>query len=128
MKAFDQTSHELRRFGNLVPEGLGTTLAPRKAVAALTVAVRHGLNPTCFGESIRVEAMLMSAPKALASYASALKCWGAFADGFLLARGKHLPPTVHGLISWSKIFVNKDTFGNYVTAVRKGCLIANVPF
>ena len=55
---------------------------------------------------------------------SALKCWGAFADAVLEARGAHLPPDVNGLVIWSRLFRNSRTFSNYLSKLRFGCEIA----
>ena len=126
MDGYNANQRQVRARG--LPGGIGAAaIKPRRATALLADADAAGLDAARFAESARVEAMLMSAPKSLASQASALRCWAAFADGVLGCGGRHLPPTVEGLVAWSKIFCNRGTYCNYITAVRKACLIAGLP-
>jgi hypothetical protein len=74
----------------------------------------------------RMDAIIGSAPLSIPSAISALRCWGAFADKALGANGDHFPPTIEGLLSWSRLFRCSRTFANYVAKVRLACHIADV--
>ena len=106
-------------------DGVGTALRPSQAIPLMATAAKaHG---TGFVEAVRLETLLSNNSRSLASIASALKCWSAFADQVLGAQGRHLPPTSEGLIAFSRLFRNAGTFANYVSAIRSACVIANIP-
>lgn len=109
-------------------EGLGSSLKPAQANAALKLAVSRGMCPMQFLQRARVETVIGSAPTRIGASASALRCWAAFADAILLTRGKHLPPTLDGLIAFSCIFAVRGTFTNYLAGIRLGCDIAGVQY
>ena len=104
-------------------EGVGTVLTPRQAVPRVAEVVRASSTAL---ETIRVSTLLGSNPRTLGSVASALRCWGAFADDVLGAAGNHLPPSTAGIIAFSRIFRNPQTFSNYVSHIRLACQVANV--
>ena len=57
----------------------------------------------------------------------ALNCWCNFARSFgIVEPGKELPPSVDGLLAWSRIFAKKSTFNNYLTKLGLACEIAGV--
>ena len=111
--------------GEDVP-GLVSKLGPSAACKILGNAVTRGWSPTAWRESARLDAILGSAPKSRQEAMSGLKCWQAFADGALQANGKHLPPSVNGLLAWSTVFRNHGTFTNYLGKLRLGCEILGV--
>ena len=104
-------------------------LGPIKAAAQLANQLSSEHQRTAWLESARISAIVGSAPSksSIASARSALKAWGAFADAALGARGRHLPPSVSGLIAWSHLFRFQKTFTKYIAFVRLGCDISNVP-
>ena len=111
-----------------LPEGLGRTLKPRHGVTSLKRALDDGLAPDLFVKYARVEAMLESCPKSLSSHAVGLRCWASFADAVLKCNGRHLPPSLEGLVAWSTIFCVAGVYSNYLTAVRFGCQLSGLPF
>ena len=72
-------------------------------------------------ERARVAAIVGSCPKSHASVISGLRFWAFFAIRVLNLRGNLLPPTLEGLLAWSRLFRNKGTFCNYVSYVKLGC-------
>ena len=42
-------------------------------------------------------------------------------------RGELLPPSLEGLLAWSRLFRNSGTFGNYMSYVTLGCEILGHP-
>jgi len=42
-------------------------------------------------------------------------------------RGKVLPPSIDGLLQWSRLFRHPGTFGNYVTYVKLACELEGEP-
>ena len=42
------------------------------------------------------------------------------------AHGRHLPPSVDGLVAWSQLFRNAKTYGAYVNYLRHACFVENV--
>lgn len=108
--------------------GMGTSLKPAQANKALKVAVGNGMCPNEFLKRARVEAVIGSAPTTIGAAASALRCYAAFADAVLLARGCHLPPSLEGLVAFSCIFSSQGTFKNYLAGIRLGCDLAGVEY
>jgi len=101
-------------------------LGPAAATRVMCQAVRRGLDPEHWVETARIEAIIGSAPKSLGGVVSALRCWAAFADTMLGANGKHLPPSLNGLVAWSTLFGNSNTYGNYLGKIKHGCELAGV--
>ncbi len=42
-------------------------------------------------------------------------------------RGDVLPPSINGLLQWSRLFRNPNTFGNYVSYVKLACELKGAP-
>ena len=101
-------------------DGVGRSLKPRDGVAKLAAAVHVQEGVV---EHLRIAALLHQNARTLGSVASALKCWGAFADGVLQANGNHIPPSTTGLLAFSNIFSNQGTFLNYLSAIRLACQV-----
>ena len=70
--------------------------------------------------------LLESAGASLRTVESALRCWAAFAEGVLGVGASHLPPTTAGLVLFSRIFRNAQTYANYVSAIRMACQVAGL--
>ena len=111
-----------------LPDGLGKSLKPRQGLEGLKRALEDGLQAETFVKFARVEAMMESCPASLSSHAVGLRSWARFADAVLKTNGKHLPPTVEGLVAWSMIFCVAGVYSNYLTAVRFGCQLSGLPF
>jgi hypothetical protein len=109
-------------------QDVGKHMTPMQGVRAVLGVIEAGADTRQLVEKWRVETVLQSAPGSLARFASGLRCWAAFADGVLRARGRHLPPSAQGLVAWSRIFRNPGTFMNYVGSLRFGCDLANLPW
>lgn len=107
--------------------GLGTSMRPAEAIKALAVAVRQGVvDPAAFLRESRLTAVLSCAPSTIASAQSALRCYAAFADTMLSANGRHLPPTVNGLVAFSRIFRHPKTYTNYLLGIKLGCIAVGI--
>ena len=50
-------------------------------------------------------------------------CWVAFARQVLGIKGPFFPPTLEGILAWSNTFRCCNTFSNYLSYVRTGCLL-----
>jgi len=94
---------------------------PRAAGALLVNDIKRGLDRDVWLERARVAAIVGSCPKSHASVISGLRFWAFFAIRVLNLRGNLLPPTLEGLLAWSRLFRNKGTFCNYVSYVKLGC-------
>lgn len=101
------------------------TLGPKRGLEALERDLQF-VSADVWVEQAVQQAVLRSAPGAVVSAKSALRGWAAFADSFLHASGRHLPPTERGLTAWSQCFRRKDTFCNYVSYLRLGCDILSI--
>ena len=59
--------------------------------------------------------------------ATALRCWRKFGLAMgLIVPERELPPTVDGLLAWSRVFAVKGTFSNYMAKLSLACEIAGV--
>ena len=111
---------------SLTIPGVGTTLTPAAGSRAIADAIRGGMCAKELVAHARVQTILASAPSVIPTAKSALKCWGLFADDVLAARGKHLPPTVAGLLAFSLIFRNAGTFSNYLAGLKLSCQLVGI--
>ena len=100
---------------------------PRAAGALLVDNLKRGLDRQEWVERARVAAIVGSCPKSHPSVISGLRFWSFFAIRVLNQRGDLLPPSLEGLLAWSRLFRNKRTFSNYLSYVKLGCEIRNVP-
>ena len=101
------------------------TRRPREAIADLAREAAAG-GPN-FVRQQNIGILLESAGSSLRTVESALRCWAAFAEGVLGVGESHLPPTTAGLILFSRIFRNSQTYANYVSAIRMACQVAGLP-
>ena len=124
----DRGKAEMRKTLTHLPEGLGRSLKPRHGLDALKSAMDNGLQADTFVKFARVEAIMESCPASWSSHAVGLRSWARFSDAVLKTNGKHLPPTVEGLVSWSMLFCVSGVYSNYLTAVRFGCQLSGLPF
>ena len=100
---------------------------PRAAGALLVEQLKRGLDRQEWIERARVAAIVGSCPKSHPSVISGLRFWAYFSIRVLHLRGDLLPPTLEGLLAWSRLFRNKGTFCNYVSYVKLGCEIRGLP-
>ena len=77
---------------------------------------------SAWAERAKLEALCGSSKKSLREAASALRCWAKFAVLVLgLSPDSIMPPSVDGLLQWSRAFAVKETFRNYVGKIRLAC-------
>ena len=100
---------------------------PTARTKLLANAADRGWDPEEWCERARVNALVGSCSKSLREAQSAYRCWVGFAGSVLRMKGNYLPPTVDGLLAWSTVFDNSDTFGNYLSKLRLMCHLAKVP-
>ena len=74
-----------------------------------------------------MQAIVGSCPKSHRSAKSGMRFWKWFAGNVLGWRGDVLPPTLDGLLQWSRLFRCHKTFGNYVAYVKLACEIVSAP-
>ena len=97
---------------------------PREAIAELAREAAAG-GPN-FVRQQNVGILSESAVASLRTVESALRCWAAFAEGVLGVGASHLPPTTAGLVLFSGICRNLQTYANYVSAIRMACQVAGL--
>jgi len=56
-----------------------------------------------------------------------MRFWAWFALNVLQISGDVLPPSLDGLLQWSRLFRNRGTFGNYLSYVKLACEIQGAP-
>ena len=100
---------------------------PRAACTMLVDNLKRGLDRQDWVERARIAAIVGSCPKSHPSVISGLRFWAFFAIRVLNLRGDLLPPSLEGLLAWSRLFRSKGTFCNYVSYVKLGCEILNYP-
>ena len=105
--------------------GVGSA-GPMNSVKLVAAAMRNGDASPVWAEQARITALLGSSPKSHASFASGFRCWCSFASNVLGRKGKELPPTVDGIVSWSVLFRCTGTFQNYLGYLRLACQLAKV--
>ena len=69
----------------------------------------------------RVQAIAGSCPRSHDSAKSGMRFWKWFAVFILGMRGNVLPPSLAGLLQWSRLFRNHKVFGNYLSYVKLAC-------
>ena len=123
--AGDLVDGALERFG---AARAGASTGPRAAVSDLQAALRSERERQEWVDSVWNAAVLGNNLSTRASIKAGLRCWFAFSCTVLrVPADRALPPSVRGLVSWSLAFKCAGTFANYVSHVKVGCLLANVP-
>ena len=75
-----------------------------------------------------MEALLGSCPKSIPSVKSSIRCYQSSARAVLKkAENYEFPPSVDDLVAWSALFRCHDTFGNYLSYARLGCMLVSAP-
>lgn len=105
-------------------EGRRDMRGPRAEAARARALITSSAAGKAWARRARVSALLGACPRSLPALSSGFECWVTFARGVLKRRGKELPPTLEGLLLWSTTFRCAGTFSNYVTYVKKACLVA----
>ena len=72
-------------------------------------------------------AILGSCPYTHSELLSGFNSWLEFARKFLGLTGKEMPPTVDGILAWSRQFSVSGTFGNYLGHLKTACLLFGFP-
>ena len=103
-----------------------TRLKPRQAVS-IAASIAKASGPAVFVERMKLQTLLGVENSNLRTVQAALRFYGAFAEQVLLKPEAQLPPTLQELVAFSSVFWNSKTFGNYLSALRLACQIANMP-
>ena len=107
----------------VVKQLAASSRGPRAAIAAVARELA-AVGAQSWHDRARVEALCGSSQRSLREVASVLRCWSAFAISVLNINGSDLlPPTVDGLLLWSRTFAVKATFSNYLGKLRLVCEI-----
>ena len=78
-------------------------------------------------DKARIEALMGSCPRSVESFKSGVRAWLEFVDEVLSGHGNAFPPSLGGLLAWSKMFRCSGTFGNYLAYVKLACELAKAP-
>ena len=99
---------------------------PMKTISSLVHQNKSDSEMEHYVQLARLEAVCGNMASIMET-ATALKCWSMFALGARLVRpGEELPPTVTGLLAWSRQFAVKGTFNNYLGKLALACEIGGV--
>ena len=103
---------------------------PRDGVRQFAAAIQNGASLPEVPSSFVNDALLVAAPKALPSIASALRWWHRFAvDVLNIDASSTLSPLYEDhVIMYTCIFRRSGTRKNYLSGLRFGCRVANVEF
>ena len=119
--------HRLSRGLDLVTaSACGTKHTPMRCVRAFAAARRNNVDIGGLLARARVDTLLESAPGSLQNYASGLRAWAVFAGEVMGDVQGGLPPSVDGLVAFSRVFNNAGTYANYLCAIRLACDVAGV--
>ena len=108
------------------PIALPVTRGPRAALAEAAARLRCPADAARWREAERVRAMLQPCARSLPCVRSGLKCWAAFCVRVLQYPEMQLPPSSADLIAWGALFRCGETYANYCSHVKVGCLLAGV--
>ena len=123
-----QQAIDIVRSGIVVQRLRGADKGPRASIAILTAELQDDAQSKAWSERARLEALCGSSQLSLREVGSALRAWEAFATPVLgLTGAALLPPSVDGLLAWSRHFGNKRTFSNYVGKLILACEILRMP-
>ena len=102
-------------------------VGPRAAISRILDQLEANPN-AAWAEQARLEALCGGSQRSLRQVATALRCWPAFATTVLGVHASDLlPPTVDGLVAFSRAFRVKETYRNYVGKIRLACEILRPP-
>ena len=99
---------------------------PQAAGALLVNNLKRGLDRQEWIERARNVATVGSGPKSHPSIISGLRFWVFFAIRVLNLRADLLPPSLEGLLAWSRLVRNKGTFCRCVSYIKLRCGILNL--
>ena len=122
----EQKIHELADRDAGAAAGVAVGVGPRLAVKRLQNVLENESDRALWIEEARVAALLGGCRRSLNSFRSGLRCWMEYAGVVLRLRGRELPPPLNGLLAWSTLFRNHNTFSNYLGHVRLGCELIGV--
>ncbi|CAK0889687.1 unnamed protein product, partial [Prorocentrum cordatum] len=108
------------------PVALPMTRGPRAALAEAAARLRSPADAARWREEERVRAMLQPCARSLPSVRSGLKCWEAYCIRMLKYPCMQLPPACADLVAWSALFRCGETYANYCSYVKIGCLLTGV--
>ena len=106
----------------------GSDKGPRASIARLIAELENNTQNKEWAERARLEALCGSSQRSAREVASVLRAWEAFATPVLGLKGAELlPPSLDGLLAWSRHFSNSRTFGNYVGKLILVCEVLRLP-
>ena len=108
------------------PVAVPITRGPRAALAEAAARLRSPADAARWREEERVRAMLQPCARSLPSVRSGLKCWEAYCVRLLKYPCMQLPPASADLVAWSALFRCGETYANYCSYVKIGCLLTGV--
>lgn len=100
---------------------------PVAAIKAAAASLDGSIERKAYVEELRIQAVLDSARASHPRIMSGLRAWSAFVDQVLGTPGRHLPPTVDGLVAFSAFFRSVGTYSNYISSIAYACCVLNVP-
>ena len=102
------------------------TEKPLQMIERLQASCSSDSSKKMFIEISRLEA-LCGNMVSIRETSTAVRCWRKFGLAMgLVVHDRELPPTVTGLLAWSRIFAVKGTFANYLSKLALACEIAGV--
>jgi hypothetical protein len=99
---------------------------PRLAVRSLATSLPSRCQRRNWAAEARVHAIMGSVMGSRESALSGMRAWAAYHYGFLQRSWLTWPPQLDDLLSWSRLFRNPKTFGNYLSYVRLACELVKV--
>ena len=116
----ERISDVLKGLGDAQRKLVVSDVGPRGAVKRLRATVNNeDMSSWC--ERARVDALLGSCPKSIESVKSGIRAWLEFVEIVLSGQRDAFPPSLGGLLAWSKTFRSSDTFSNYISYVKLAC-------
>ena len=101
-------------------------MGPRNAIRELSFNAASDDDKVQWVQKARLASILGSVSRSLNSTASGVRCWMHFASQILKLKGRELPPSVDGLLAFSCLFRNAETYGNYLAHIRLACELLQV--
>lgn len=98
-------------------------VGPKKALDTLVKAVPVGVERQAWLIKARVLALVGNCQRSMPSVRCGIRCWIGFSTHVLGPHHEICPPTLEGLLGWSRNFRCDRTFSNYCSYVRLGCEI-----
>ena len=99
---------------------------PAKMIESLSASRNTDDSKQLFVNMARLQA-ICGGLTSIKETSTAVRCWSKFATTFnIVKRGQEFPPTVSGLLAWSRIFAVKTTYANYMYKLALACEMAGL--